>query len=73
MHGFIKPSIPVAHSCWLHAGLGVGVIPQLAMRTAEARTFRGVPLVEPAIRRGIVLMKRQGATLGDTSAWLRAT
>lgn len=55
---------------WLHAGLGVGVIPQLAMRTAEARTFRGVPLVEPAIRRGIVLMKRQGATLGDTSAYL---
>lgn len=50
---------------WLHAGHGMGVIPRLAMRTAEAQSLRCVPLVEPAIQRRIALLKRRGATLGE--------
>ncbi len=55
---------------WLHAGHGIGVIPRLAMRTAEARSLRCVPLVEPDIHRRIALLKRRGATLGGPTQGL---
>lgn len=55
---------------WLHTGHGMGVIPQLAMQTAEARSLRCVPLVEPAIDRKIALLKRPGASLSGPARLL---
>jgi DNA-binding transcriptional LysR family regulator len=56
---------------WIQSGKGIGVIPRLAMRAAQAHSLRCIDLIEPQIERRIALIKRQGVTLSHTAklAW----
>ena len=56
----------------VRAGLGVGIVPTLAMAGQEEGGLLQRPLVAPDMRRTIVLVQRQGAELSPAAEILKA-
>ena len=57
---------------FVEAGVGVGIVPGMAMRSIAARQLVQRPLVEPDFGRTIVLVERRGAELSPAAARLKA-
>lgn len=57
---------------FVEAGLGVGVIPGMAMQALGEGTLVYRPLVEPALSRTIVVVERRAATLSPAAETLKA-
>jgi DNA-binding transcriptional LysR family regulator len=47
----------------VEAGLGVAMVPSIAMPGSEHSTLLSVPLEEPQVMRNVGLIKRRGRTL----------
>lgn len=57
---------------FVEAGLGVGVVPRMALPQAGPHAVRGVPLVEPAVTRTLGVVSRRGKVLSPASERFRA-
>jgi len=63
-----KPSVCETHHVTtmiglVEAGLGVAMVPSIAMPALEHTVLVSVPLVEPQVMRNVGLIKRRGRTL----------
>lgn len=56
----------------LEAGLGVGIVPRMAMAGLAAHRLVARPLTGPGLSRRLVLVERRGATLSPAAAALKA-
>jgi DNA-binding transcriptional LysR family regulator len=56
----------------LEAGLGVGIVPGMAMAGLSGHRLVARPLTEPAVARRLVLLERRGATLSPAAVALRS-
>ncbi|MDF1792955.1 MAG: LysR family transcriptional regulator [Thalassobaculaceae bacterium] len=56
----------------VRAGLGVGIVPTMAMRGQEDAVLAQRPLVEPDLRRDIVLVQRHGVDLSPAAEILKS-
>lgn len=56
----------------LEAGLGVGIVPRMAMAGLAAHRLVARPLTAPVLARRLVLVERRGATLSPAAATLKA-
>lgn len=56
----------------LEAGLGVGIVPRMAMPGLTAQRLVSRPLIGPGLSRRLVLVERRGATLSPAAAALRS-
>ena len=54
----------------VEAGVGIGVVPQLAMPPKGHAVLAAVPLVEPAVTREIGLIQRRGKALSPVAQLL---
>ena len=55
----------------LEAGIGVGIVPRMAMAGLAAHRLVARPLTEPGLARRLVLVERRGATLSPAAAALK--
>jgi DNA-binding transcriptional LysR family regulator len=51
----------------IEAGLGVGVVPRLAMPRGPHKALTSIPLIEPSIRRQLGVLKRRGRGLSSAA------
>ncbi|MEM9682831.1 MAG: LysR substrate-binding domain-containing protein [Pseudomonadota bacterium] len=56
---------------FIETGLGVGVVPEMAMRTRSSDSLTYRPLVEPDLARRIAIVERRDATLSPAAAALK--
>jgi len=57
---------------FIEAGLGVGIVPGMAMRSVRAQHLAQLTLVKPDFRRTVVLVQRRGAELSPAAEQLKA-
>lgn len=81
----LASGLPAATTAWLcevqhlstmlafiEAGLGVGIVPGMAMPAVSGRSIVARPISGPAFIRSIVLIERRGATLSPAAQRLKA-
>jgi DNA-binding transcriptional LysR family regulator len=56
----------------IRAGLGVSVLPRIAMMSASQENLRAVPLVDPVIHRSLSLVQRSSRPLSPAAEQLAA-
>ncbi|MFT5391596.1 MAG: DNA-binding transcriptional LysR family regulator [Gammaproteobacteria bacterium] len=57
---------------FIEAGLGVGIVPAMAMREMDSRAIVHRPLGEPGVSRTLAIVERPDATLSPAAATLKA-
>lgn len=70
----LEPTYEVLHHQTLiamaEAGVGVGVLPGVALRGAGSTQAKAIPIIEPEIKRRIGIMKQRGHALSPAAAAL---
>jgi DNA-binding transcriptional LysR family regulator len=74
-HELISPQYQISHSITYHAmleaGVGITVLPQIAIPPIYEKALRFIPLTEPTVTRQICLLQRRGRSLSRAAETIR--